>query len=63
MPGDEEEGTAIWQRATNEQIGDMWISGQITIAQAINYLMQKNDWGYLKSSNWLNEYEMQKYGN
>jgi hypothetical protein len=63
MPGDEEEGTAIWQLASNEQIGDMWIAGQITIAQAINYLMQKNDWGYGNSANWLNEYEMQKYGN
>jgi hypothetical protein len=63
MPGDEEEGTAIWQRATNEQIGDMWIAGQITIAQAINYLMQKNGWSYQYSANWLNEYEMQKYGN
>jgi hypothetical protein len=41
----------------------MWIAGQITIAQAINYLMQKNDWGYGNSANWLNEYEMQKYGN
>jgi len=63
MPRDEEEGTAIWQLASNEQIGDMWIAGQITIAQAINYLMQKNDWGYGNSANWLNEYEMQKYGN
>jgi len=63
MPGDEEEGTAIWQQATNEQIGDMWIAGQITIAQAINYLMQKNGWSYQYSANWLNDYEMQKYGN
>ncbi len=63
MPGDEEEGTAIWQRASNEQIGDMWIGGQITIAQAINYLMRKNGWSYVYSANWLNEYEMQKNGN
>jgi len=63
MPGDEEEGTAIWQQATNEQIGDMWIAGQITIAQAINYLMQKNGWSYQYSANWLNDYETQKYGN
>jgi len=63
MPGDEEEGTAIWQQASNEQIGDMWIASQITIAQAINYLMQKNGWSYQYSANWLNDYEMQKYGN
>jgi hypothetical protein len=63
MPGDEEEGTAIWQQATNEQLGDMWISNQITIAQAINYLMMKNGWSYQYSANWLNDYEMQKYGN
>ena len=63
MPEDEEEGTAIWQQASNEQIGDMWLSRQITIAQAINYLMRKNFWSYQYSANWLNEYEMQKYGN
>jgi len=63
MPGDEEEGNAIWQQATNEQIGDMWLSNQITIAQAIYYLMQKNSWSYQYSANWLNDYEMQKYGN
>jgi len=63
MPGDEEEGTAIWQQATNEQLGDMWIYNQITIAQAINYLMMKNGWSYQYSANWLNDYEMQKYGN
>jgi len=63
MPGDEEEGTAIWQQASNEQIGDMWLARQITIAQAINYLMQKNGWSYQYSANWLNDYEMQKYGN
>lgn len=63
MPGDEEEGTAIWQRASNEQIADMWLSRQIAIAQAINYLMRKNGWSYVYSANWLNEYEMQKNGN
>ena len=63
MPGDEEEGTAIWQQASNEQIGDMWLSRQITIAQAINYLMQKNGWSYVYSANWLNDYEIQKNGN
>jgi hypothetical protein len=63
MPGDEEEGTAIWQQASNEQIGDMWLNRQITIAQAINYLMRKNGWSYQYSANWLNEYERQKYGN
>ena len=63
MPGDEEEGTAIWQQATNEQLGDMWIANQITIAQAINYLMLKNGWSYLFSNNWLDEYSRQKLGN
>ena len=63
MPGDEEEGSAIWQQATNEQIGDMWLSRQITIAQAINYLMSKNGWSYVYSANWLNDYEIQKNGN
>ncbi len=63
MPGDEEEGTAIWQQASNEQIGDMWLSRQITIAQAINYLIRKNGWSYVYSSDWLNDYERQKQGN
>jgi len=63
MPDDEENGTAIWQQATNEQIGDMWLSRQITIAQAINYLMQKNGWSYVYSADWLNDYEIQKNGN
>jgi len=63
MPGDEEEGTAIWQQATNEQIGDMWLTRQITFAQAVNYLMQKNGWSYQFSANWLNDYETQKLGN
>ncbi|MGI9569705.1 MAG: hypothetical protein ACR2PH_08205 [Desulfobulbia bacterium] len=63
MPEDEEEGNAIWQQATNEQIGDMWLNRQISIAQAINYLMRKNGWSYQYSANWLNDYEMQKYGN
>ena len=63
MPEDEENGTAIWQRASNEQIADMWLSRQIGIAQAINYLMRKNGWSYQYSANWLNDYEMQKNGN
>jgi len=63
MPGDEEEGTAIWQQASNEQIGDMWIASQITIAQAINYLMMKNGWSYLFANNWLDDYSRQKLGN
>lgn len=63
MPGDEEEGTAIWQTSSNEQIGDMWLSGQITIATAINYLMRKNGWSYLFSNNWLDDYAKLKYGN
>jgi hypothetical protein len=63
MPGDEEEGTAIWQTSSNEQIGDMWLSGQITISMAINYLMRKNGWSYLFSNNWLDDYAKLKYGN
>ncbi len=63
MPEDEGNGTAIWQRASNEQIAEMYLTRQILIPQAINYLMQKNGWSYQYSTNWLNDYEMQKYGN
>ena len=64
VPNDSDDSNmAVWEMASNEQIGDMWLNGDISFQQARTYLMMKNTWSTGYASNWLNEYEMQKYGN
>ena len=58
----EDSNMSIWEMASNEQIGDMWIDGQISFAQARTYLMLKNEWTSGYASYWLNWYEAQKTG-
>lgn len=58
----EDSNMAIWEMASNEQIGDMWMDGQISFQLARNYLMMKNTWSSGYAGYWLNWYEAQKTG-
>ena len=62
VPGTDDSNMAVWEMASNEQIGDMWIDGQISFNQARTYLMLKNEWTSGYASYWLNWYEAQKSG-
>ena len=63
VPEDNEDSNmAIWEMASNEQIGDMWLNEDISFSQARTYLMLKNTWSSGYAGYWLNWYSAQQTG-
>ncbi len=63
VPADNDDSNmAIWEMASNEQLADMWLNGDISFQQARTYLMMKNTWSSVYASDWMTQYEMQKSG-